>query len=70
MDAPRPSTCYGPAADCWAFGVTALELLTGLCLFTVDPSARPADLVPGTNTCADWDVRHIADLHAEWVRQS
>jgi hypothetical protein len=57
---------YGPAADCWALGATAFELLTGYCLFAPDLSARPCGL--DTAACFDWTWRHTADLHEDWVR--
>jgi hypothetical protein len=63
---------YGPPADCWAYGLTAFKLLTGVSLFGyVDAAAaeRAAERDGGMDDDGlAWDVRRMADLHAEWVR--
>jgi hypothetical protein len=65
--APPCFTVCGPPVDCWGFGVTALELLTGCCLFRPDFRARPLNARPGSLDHVLWDARYTADLHAEWV---
>jgi hypothetical protein len=60
---------YGPPADCWAYGLTAFKLLTGVSLFRyVEATAADRDGGMGDDRL-DWDVRRMGDLHAEWVRQ-
>jgi hypothetical protein len=58
----------GPAVDCWSYGVTALQLLTGFCLFQLADIAKPADILPQSDQWRAWCMRETADLHAEWVR--
>ncbi len=62
-----PFTQSGPPLDCWAFGITALQLLTGCCLFKIKNSVRPSDILPGTRECHIWERTYTADLHKEWV---
>jgi hypothetical protein len=62
----QSSSLYGPPADCWALGVTALELLSGCCLFNFDNGLRPTELT--WEDFPAWDSKHTAGLHAEWVR--
>ncbi len=63
--APGGSTMCGPPVACWALGVTALELLTGCCLFNCAHD-QPTDIL--TDECEAWAWRYTADLHEEWVR--
>jgi serine/threonine protein kinase len=58
----------GYPVDCWALGVTALELLPGQCLFQPDYSERPVDIRPGTPEDTKWRDECVAYLHAQWVR--
>jgi serine/threonine protein kinase len=65
-----PFTHCSPPVDCWALGVTALELLTGCCLFKVDKKARPSEVVSGTEDCDTWEWSYTAGLHKQWVRSN
>jgi hypothetical protein len=63
-DAAPSSAACGPPIDCWALGLTALELLTGCNLFSIG-HCRPPGTLP-----ADWTARQMqytADLHKDWV---
>jgi hypothetical protein len=51
----------------WAYGLLALQLLTGCCLFDVDVRARPSDIFPHTDESRAWAWTYIADLHQDWV---
>jgi serine/threonine protein kinase len=66
-DAPDQSSVHGPPVDLWAFGVTALELLTGCYLLEPDDRARPAEISLGSEECQDWYMQYTADLHEQWV---
>jgi hypothetical protein len=60
---------YGPAADCWALGLTAFKLLTGECLFKPGEDSLPSDLDPGMEEeWIEWETRLTAELHVDWVR--
>ncbi len=41
--APPDCTTYGPAVDMWALGVTALQVLTGCCLFEAEEEDMPCE---------------------------
>jgi hypothetical protein len=68
QNAPECFTVFGPAADCWALGATAFQMLTGGSLFELDVRARPEGngIVPGTGSAWSWQC--TADLHRDWVR--
>jgi hypothetical protein len=59
----------GFPVDCWALGVTALELLTGRCLFEPDYSERPVGILSASAADAEWRDERIACLHAQRVRR-
>jgi hypothetical protein len=67
--APPCYASYGPAVDCWAFGLVAFKLLTGYDLFRSVADAVPPETdegMDGDDTA--WHTQYMADLHAEWVR--
>jgi serine/threonine protein kinase len=55
----------GPPIDCWALGLTAMELLTGCKLFKVG-HRQPSCTLPTDGV--SWQMRYTADLHKDWVR--
>lgn len=67
-DAPPCWVSCSPPIDCWSYGLTALELLTGCCLFAPDKTARPSDI--GCEGEHDYlgRMKYTADLHGDWVR--
>jgi hypothetical protein len=67
-DAPKCFTLCGPAADCWALGATAFQMLTACSLFETDIGVRPADLADSPDAASAWNWRYTADLHRDWVR--
>lgn len=67
-DAPPLFSACSPAIDCWAFGLTAMQLLTASCLFAPEKHACPSDLDPKSEDGVVWSLQHVADLHADWVR--
>jgi hypothetical protein len=67
IDPPPLFTLHGPPVDCWAYGVVALELLTGCCLFEPDYAARPREEFSCSEDYERWDWRYTADLHQQWV---
>ncbi len=66
-DAPPCFKLHGPPVDCWAYGVVALELLTGCCLFQPNTRARPCEEFTCPEDYTTWDWRYTADLHGQWV---
>jgi hypothetical protein len=61
-----PGFCAcGPPIDCWAFGLTALELLTGSNPFKAG-HRQPSSMLPAEGVT--WQTRYTADLHKDWVR--
>jgi hypothetical protein len=68
--APPLYALFGPPADCWAFGLTAFQVLTGVSLFKmVEDTALESDEGMDDDDRLAWDTRYLADAHAEWVRQ-
>jgi hypothetical protein len=63
-----PFSQCAPAVDCWALGVTALELPTGCTLFRVHKKAKPSDVLFGTEDYDTWKWSCTAALHKQWVR--
>lgn len=58
---------YGAAADCWAFGLTMFELLTGQTLFGAKKEA-PQEEWDHVEAAREFHERQIAAEHQSWVR--
>lgn len=58
---------YGAAADCWAFGLTIFELLTGQTLFGAKTEA-PREEWEHVEKAREFHERQIAAEHQSWVR--
>jgi hypothetical protein len=70
-NAPRCYASYGPAVDCWAYGLVAFKLLTGYNLFRLVADAVPPETDQGMDdNHMAWHTQNMADLHVEWVRAS
>jgi hypothetical protein len=58
----------GPPVDCWAVGLVAFELFTGISLFSTRRQDMPEDLLDDLEGSRVWYEERLAKEHDAWVR--